>query len=157
MNIITNIQSVIRESADLVHWWLYALLQDQRLHQFWVIGQVSNARQDFPPVELVLSPNRELLVTAKYACHHCALSYNPMLVIIIQKATTSQSTELGNPDPPDTSANNSLPKAQGLGYKRGQIYFKSLKIDQFAMRLHLLTMSEATPIKSYQHDCPSMN
>lgn len=40
--------------------------------------------------------------------------------------------------------------------KRGWKDCKSQRIREFAVRLYVLVVSEATPIKSHQHDCPKV-
>ena len=49
------------------------------------------------------------------------------------------------------------PKAQGSLKKRRQKDCKSRKNLEFCVRLCLLGMSEATPIKSHQHNCLNMS
>lgn len=47
----TNVYGVVRDYSDLVTWQLQAVLQDPRLcHQPWVVGQVSIAKYDSPPL-----------------------------------------------------------------------------------------------------------
>ena len=48
------------------------------------------------------------------------------------------------------------PKAQEIVHKRWKDC-KSQKAREFAVRLYLLVISEATPIKSHQHDCLNMS
>lgn len=52
--------------------------------------------------------------------------------------------------------NTSAPKVQGSLWKREQKNCKSQRIEEFSVRLCLLGMSEAPPINSHQHDCPSI-
>lgn len=48
---------------------------------------------------------------------------------------------------------SSAPKAQGPLQKRGQKDFNSQSTKALAVRLYLLGLSEAAPLKSHQHDC----
>lgn len=40
--------------------------------------------------------------------------------------------------------------------EEGQTVLKCEEIREFSVRLHVLVMSEAGPLKSHQHDCPNM-
>lgn len=68
--------------------------------------------------------------------------------INIQSCKPSSNGYIYNTLPP-------TPKAQGMLWKREWKDCKSHRIREFAVRLHPLATSEATPIKSYQQDCPN--
>lgn len=53
--------------------------------------------------------------------------------------------------------NTPIPQDQGILLKRSQKDFKSQRIWEFAVRLCLLLIVEAIPIKSHKHDCPNLS
>lgn len=75
----TNVQNIVRNCAGLVKQRLQVLLPDPRFHQPQIVDWVSSTRQNFSLVKQVLSPIKELLVTAKvympllHPEGHCAM------------------------------------------------------------------------------------
>jgi hypothetical protein len=55
----------------------------------------------------------------------------------------------------DRYSTTPAPKAPGSLLKRGKKACASQRIREFAVRLCVLEMTEAIPIKSYQHDSPT--
>lgn len=68
-----------------------------------------------------------------------------------------QNVELRSPGPGGTSTKHSPTYGSGNIVGNGQKDCKSERIWKFALRLCLLTMSEATSIKSYPHSCPTVS
>lgn len=70
----------------------------------------------------------------------------------LQKCTTNENAEL-SPVSVNTSINTSTPKAQKTLWKKGPKDCKSQRIGEFAVRLCILGLLEASPMKCHQHDC----
>ena len=69
---------------------------------------------------------------------------------LFQKTTTNLSADLQSQTPMATSTEHSHTEGSGTLQKKEQKNGKSQRLSEFAVRLYLLVMSEATPVLSHQ-------